>query len=285
MSKRVIWCMRLMSAAAILTLFIYLFIDARTTDKETPVFSIADAEITSSVLDPEEVLLNGVSAWDDSSGDLSDSIIIESVYAITKDGYATVTYAVSDHSGNTAITERVVHYTDYASPRFTLSGPLIFEFGTHFDVLDHVHATDVFEGDISRRIKPTMLSTGTSVGEEGQHEVQFRVTNSLGDTSQLVLPVEVYPAGSYNAQLKLTDYLIYLPVGNAFKASDYLAQIQVQGESLDLSREIPEDVTVSISGNVNSAEPGVYPVAFTVVVQRNGLIYTGYTKLLVVIEA
>ncbi len=84
--------MRLISAAPILTLLIYFFIDARTTDKEAPVFSITDAEITSSVLDPEEVLLNGVAAWDDRSGNLSDSIIIESVYAITKDGYATAIF-------------------------------------------------------------------------------------------------------------------------------------------------------------------------------------------------
>lgn len=275
MSKKTIWLMRSVSAAAILILLIYFFIDAGTTDNEIPVFSIADAEITASILDPEEVLLEGVTAWDDQSGDLSDSVIIESIYAITKDGRATVTYAVSDHAGNTAKTERIVHYTDYTSPRITLSGPLVFEFGTYFDVLDYTNANDVFEGDISHRIKPTMLSTGTSVSEEGHHEVQFRVTNSMGDTSQLVLPVEVYPAGSYNAQLTLTDYLIYLPAGSTFEAADYLAQIQIQDEILDLSGGIPDNIQISIGGKVNSAEPGVYPVTYTVTAQRNGLVYTG----------
>lgn len=284
MSKRITWCLRFVSAAAILILFFYIFMDFKNTDNEAPTISTTNAVISVSVNDPVEALLQGVTAWDAVCGDVTDAIMIESVYAITKDGYATVTYAVSDRSGNTAKKERIVHYTDYTSPRIFLSGPLVFEFGTHFDVLDYTIADDIFEGDISRRIKPTMLSTGTSVSEEGKHEVQFRVTNSMGDTTQLVLPVEVYPVGSYNAKLMLSEYLVYLPAGAAFEEADYLIQIQIRDYVLDLNGSVPGNVEMRISGEVDSSKPGVYPVTYTAIVQHDGLIYTGYTTLLVVVE-
>lgn len=285
MQRNTIWFLRMGMAVTVLFLAFYLFLDARDTDNEAPVISIDDEVISVSVSDPESCLLQGITVWDNRDGDITDSLIIESIYGITEDGCATVTFAAVDHSGNVTKTERVVHYTDYTSPVFTLSEPLVFEFGSYFDVLDCVGAYDIFDGDISRRIKPTMLSSGTSVAEEGNHEVQFRVTNSMGDTSQLVLPVEVYPVGAYNAQVVLTDYLVYLPAGTDFEATRYLLQLQTQGDIFDLREGISDSYELNISGEVDTGTPGVYPVAYTVSHWHNGIIYTGYTKLLVVVEA
>lgn len=240
--------------------------------------------ISLSVHDPESALLQGMTAWDDRDGDVTGSMIVESVYGVTPEGFVTVTYAAFDRAGNVTKIQRTVKFTDYQSPRFTLSQALVFEYGTPFDVLDIVGAEDVLEGDILRRVKATMLSSGVSVTEEGTHDVQFRVTNSLGDNVQLVLPVEVYPPDRYDAQLTLREYILYVPVDGELDINDYLLEFTAQGVTLDLRQEWPEDIRIRIGGSVDFHTPGVYPISYTVIREMDGHSYMAYSKLLVVVE-
>lgn len=285
MKKKSVWLLSGIMIVAMLVFFGYCILDRINTDTKAPEILMDTEKITVSVKDQQELLLEGVTALDDVDGDVTGSLVVESVYGIDDDHCATVVYAAFDSSGNVAKAERTVQYKDYKSPRFTLSRALAFEAGSNFEVLDIVGATDVIEGNIHRRVKATMLSNGSSVKEEGNHQVQFQVTNSLGDTSQITLPIEVYPTDSFDANLELSEYIIYLPKGSVFEPKDYLLGFTYRMEEFDLSEEIPEMLTIETEGNVDVAVPGVYPVSYMVkyTVDENHS-YVGYSKLIVVVE-
>lgn len=271
-------------AASLLILCGYIAVDRARTDSCAPEIQIEQGQIAISVHDDETALMQGITAHDDRDGDITDELIVESVYGMTDDHEVTVTYAAVDQAGNVAKIQRQVCYTDYESPRFSLSQPLVYEFSGYVDVMGSVGAHDILDGDLQRSIKATMLSSGTSVTEEGTHEVQFRVTNSVGDTAQLILPVEVYPVDSYNARLTLREYLIYLPRGAAFDASDYLDQFQFQNNNLRIGGTRNSAINVKTQGTVDTDTPGVYAVTYTAEYTSGSQRYTGYTKLLVVVE-
>jgi hypothetical protein len=117
----------------------------------------------------------------------------------------------------------------------------------------------------------------------GTHDVKLQVTNSVGDTAQLALPVEVYEPEKYNGSLELKSYLVYLSKGASFDASSYLVSVTCGGITRSLET-VPEDVSVSVAQSVNMQVPGVYPVSYTVRCTRNGIAYTAFSRLFVVVE-
>ncbi|MBR2889529.1 MAG: DUF5011 domain-containing protein [Oscillospiraceae bacterium] len=277
------WKLLVMLAVSLAALVGYRVVDGLRTDSTAPVITVDDSVMLEvSVLD-RAALLTGVTAADDRDGDVTASIVVESARDITDDGCVTVTYAAFDSSGNVAKTTRTVRYTDYRSPRFTLSNSLVFTYGTNFDVLKVVGAEDVLDGDIGYRVRANSLEE-VSLNTEGVHRIRFRVNNSLGEMVELVLPVEVHYTGRYNGELYLTDYLVYLEPGASFQPRDYLKEFIARGEGADLTEQLPSDLTVAVSGTVDPNTPGVYPVSYTVKRTVGNVEYVGYARLMVVVE-
>ncbi|MBO4939123.1 MAG: hypothetical protein J6C98_09030 [Oscillospiraceae bacterium] len=259
-------------------------------DKTAPEISMDGQLLQVSVQDPRTALLQGVTAKDKNDGDVTSSLVVERVALKNSDGTANVTYAAFDKAGNVTKAQREVKYTDYESPRFTLTAPLAFPQNTGFDVLSIVHAQDVVDGDVTHRVRASSLDD-TVITALGVHSIEFRVTNSLGETVELVLPLEVYLAGSFQAGLALSDYLVYLPVGSSFNAQSYLKTFTLGTESVALNNGLPANYALRTSGEVNTSTPGVYSVdyrvTYTRVNQTNpdlNQTYTGYSKLIVVVE-
>ena len=173
-------------------------------------------------------------------------------------------------------------YEDYHSPVFSLSRSLAFS--GNVDIMKHIGVEDVFDGDIHRRVRATIVSDNGSLSNTGSHEVEFRVYNSIGDTVKLVLPVEVYSADKYNAKLELDQYLVYLDSGDVFQAESYLSVFSHSGKDISRRSSIPADISIKIDGTVNTRQPGVYPVTYTATRIVGQMIYTGYTMLVVVVE-
>lgn len=255
-----------------------------TTDSKPPVFSVDEEILELSVTDPEAVLFLGISAEDDRDGDVSRTILVESITAINDDHIATVTYAAFDRSGNISKTQRKVHYTDYHSPRIILTHPACFYGETGETLMNYVGAEDVLDGDISRRVRATLISDSGSLRDEGTHIIHLGVTNSLGDAVQLEIPITVYSASLYNARLELTDYIIYLPKGADFQANKYLKTLGYANKTLDLTRTFPADFCVKCNDPVQTGVPGVYTVSYTASYTDRNIEYTGYSVLIVVIE-
>lgn len=257
----------------------YYVLSRQAADHAAPEISFQSGEIEVSVGVTEAELLYGVAATDKRDGDVTGSLVVEGISELSPDQTATVTYAAFDKAGNVAKAERTLRYTDYQSPRFTLSAPLVFRSGISFNVLNYVGAEDVIDGTLDDRVKATLVSRESSITTEGVHEVEFRVTNSMDDTVYLTVPVEVCPSGAYNATVELSENLVYLKQGARFEPNSYLKTLRVSGEKIDL-RNANDRVSVSCSSDVSTNTPGTYSVAYKVKYGN----YTGYTRLIVVVE-
>ena len=276
--------------AATLALFLgYRALDAIRTDTRAPEIRLDSVTPEISVEDPKSALLQGITAVDSGDGDVTSSLVVERVELLEDAGRLLVHYAAFDSAGNVAKAQREAKYTDYRSPRFTLEEPLVYRQGAAFDVLSDIGATDVIDGDIQHRVRATML-TEQAIVEPGVHEVEFRVSNSLGDTVTAVLPVEVRNP-EREAQLTLSQYLLYLPVNGSFNAKDYLKMYTYGEDDVDLSKGLPRGYSLKTEGKVQTQKPGVYPVeyrvTYTIVNEQDrekDVEITGYSKLIVIVE-
>ena len=284
------WLLVLLIALCVAALYGYRTLDRMRTDTQPPEI-VMDAQIPQiSVADPKDALLQGITARDKKDGDVTSSLVVESIRLLDSTGHLMVKYAAFDSAGNVAKTQREAVYADYVPPKFTADAPLLYAYGYSFDVLSTVGATDVIDGEIQHRVRATSLGEG-SLSEIGVHEIEFKVSNSLGDITTLVLPVEVYDSREYEASLSLSAYLVYLQQGANFKAASYLNQFTLMGEDVSLRGGLPANYTLKTKGTVDTQTPGVYPVEFRVTYTEKHETrpdldreFTGYSKLIVVVE-
>lgn len=304
MKKKQQWLILLPLALCALLCGAYMFMFVMSDDLEPPVISMDQKELEVSVNAMKQQLLSDVKAWDEVDGNVSEQVVIESISALREDHTAEIVYAAFDQSGNVSKASRTIRYTDYQSPRFEIKKPLIFTTSSTMDVISCMSASDVLDGDISRKIKGTLISDTNSLSYAGVHEVQFRVTNSMGDTVYLKLPVDVFEPNTYNATLELNDYLVYLPLGSEFDSEVYLSTLKIGASELALDGSDSkvrlyinhyvdpsyyigsgaEIVNAEVQSDVNTSVPGVYSVLYSVTLKRGSQEYTGFSRLNVVVE-
>lgn len=260
------------------------------TDAVAPEIHMGEQIPEISVADPKSALLQDITATDNKDGDVTASLVVENVSLLDNNGRLLVKYAAFDRAGNVAKAEREAQYTDYESPRLILDGPLLYPANISFDVLETVGAVDVIDGDIQHRVRATAQEE-YSISEEGTHAVKFQVTNSLGETVSRIFPVEVYQSEMYEADLELTDYLVYLQTGDEFDPENYLDCFILKGDEISLRYGLPEDYALKVSGTVHTRIPGTYAVKYRVTYSeydsRNpdkDRQYVAYSKLIVVVE-
>lgn len=274
----------LVMAAAVGLFGCYLLWIHNNLDTTGPVITVEEGLLEISVKDPAEALMQGVRAVDDRDGDVTAGVLIESIYGINENKESTVTYAAFDAAGNVTKTQRVIRYRDYHAPRFTLSRSLTYAYGRKIDLLQDVGAEDVLEGSIGRRIHAALISETASIETEGVHQVKLQVANSLGDTVQLVVPVEVYDPEWYNAEVTLSSYLVYLKAGTQFNPRSYLKSFVVRGEVQNINGITPEGISVEIDSKVRMDVPGLYEVRYVLSQTEGMMTHTGIAKLLVIVE-
>ena len=100
-------------AAAIVLFGCYLLWVQKAKDTVGPVITVEEGILECRVSDPQEMLLTGVTAWDDRDGDVTASLLVESIYGISEENLTTVTYAAFDRAGNVSKLQRQIRYTDY----------------------------------------------------------------------------------------------------------------------------------------------------------------------------
>lgn len=238
-------------------------------DRTLPVIECAQQELRVSVAEGKEALLQGVTASDSRDGDLTDSIVVEQITGTGTPGKVTVTYAVADSDHHVASCQRTVVYTDYVSPRFSLSLPLIYEVGDSLQVRDRLGASDMIDGSLTDRVKLNTSSLSTSY--VGAFPITMEVTNSLGDTATLTLDVEVQEDHVYGTpEIQLNRYLVYIDAVDEFDAAAYIDDV-TDGEDYNVISQLPED----------GLKQGVNQVRYFCTNER-GL--TGSTTLYVIVE-
>lgn len=229
--KRLKWV-----SVAILLIAVGVFIDynrkvIENRDTLGPVIEMDEERIFISINDKEDMLLKGIRATDSKDGDVTDSLVVESMSGFVEGTTRYVNYAAFDKDNHVSKASRKLTYTDYTPIRFSLDAPMRFPAsnGTQ-DILGGVHAVDCLDADISDRINFTQDSS-INLANTSDYPVQVQVSNSAGDTATLPLTVTIYDPAKENAapKIELTDYLIYVKKGKRLDPLSYLKSVSYRG--------------------------------------------------------
>lgn len=275
----------------------YVLLVARK-DTSGPMITIASNRIEISVEDEDAVLLEGVSAVDDRDGDVTSTIMVESLSNIFNGNERIVTYAAVDQSHNVSTAKRTVVYTDYRSPEFHLSMPLRFPTGMT-NLMTGMTVSDCLDGDITNSIKITSESTYRAA-VAGTYEMTFQASNSAGDVAEFPARVELYNTyTSRPVDILLKEYAVYVDRGSVFNARDYLEAVALngvvyqfdegEGSYGDPYTEIKNQTIgkgrVLVSGEVNTSEPGGYEITYSLTMTTtSGDQVSGQTYLPVIVR-
>ena len=221
-----------------LILLVFYVCKVRILDDWTgPVFHMDSRTVKVSVKDEQDALIEGLTATDAKDGDISASIIVESVGPFTGTGSRIVTYAAFDSDNHVTHTKREMIYKDYEPSRFHLSRPLSFPMNT-VNVLYGISVEDSLDGDLSRNVR--MVSDGDiDTAHVGEYSARLKVTNSAGAISYLPVTVEIYDASVFHRLplLNLKEYVVYVEKGDDFDEREYLTSIVINGTSYSLTEE------------------------------------------------
>ena len=152
------------------------------TDTTAPVITlVGDAQITVEVGSTYTDL--GATASDNYDGDITADIVTVNNVDTSVIGSYTVTYNVTDSSGNAATeVTRTVNVTDTTAPVITLVGDAVVDLSVG-DTYSESGATasDNYDGDITADIVVGGDSVDTST--VGQYTVTYNVTDSSGNAA------------------------------------------------------------------------------------------------------
>lgn len=265
MKKRNIYCLILLAVS--LVCFIGYKQYRKATDDVTPPRLTCDSEVITAGVDiTEEELLADVYAYDEVSGDVSDTLVIEDISDFISEGRRIVTYAAIDESRNVGRLERTLEYTDYKEPVFSLSAPLSYAVGSKVNMLGNISAESTLDGDLSNKIRYGLNGVIDNL-IPGKYTVEYRVTDSCGKTSYLNTEIEIYDSVYSGIDVQLKKYLVYVNKGKKFNPDSYFKSSNIEGE-------------LTVVSNVNTKKEGVYYVDYFV----NGINASGKSRLVVVVK-
>ena len=269
----------------------YFYRLERSRDETYPEIHFDSDTVEVSVQDGEDAWLRGVTAYDGKDGDITSSVMVESLSRFMEKGRRVITYAAIDSDGHVSRMSRELVYTDYVSPRFSISEPLRYSQRETADLLRGVQVTDCLDGDITYRVKAAVVGA-TGSGTVRSYEIEYSVSNSAGDLVTLPATIRLYDdtAADY-VNVNLNQYIVYLKPGDTLNPDDYLKSYSIDNTEFEFGQTInpsapPENQVridkslVRVRSNVKNDTPGVYTVTYTL---YTGM-YFGAVDLIVVVE-
>ena len=217
-----------------------------------PDISCPEGILEVSVRDPEAVLLADVTAFDKQDGDLTSRIQILSLSKLVSTNTAKVTYLVFDSHGNMDTLVRQICYTDYSRPLFSIKRPLFYAQNEAIGLLDRLQVMDAIDGDITQSVRVSALS---ATSDSEVYTVSLQVTNSMGDTTRLTVPVILQDRTTHRPDIRLSTYLTYIHTGDSFNAQSYLTSLSTMEGAVDISN-------VQITSSVDTSTAGTYYVYY-----------------------
>ena len=279
-------------------------------DTTEPKISFEEKTCKAKVSSDSTDLLKGVSAEDETDGNVSKSLMVEKITK-KEDSYNkfNITYIAFDNAGNCGRASRTLVYTDYKPPKFIIKKPLRFTVDQDVNLTDYISVEDEIDGDITAFVKVTGLESYLVEKKEGIYECTASVSNSVGDTATIPIKVEFY-INSYedmttHPQIILKQYVAYLDKGENFYSGDYLDYIvDNENKSIDFgpmvevgSGDYAELVTQAVADkkpgswtnvsnitcktNVDVNVPGTYKAIYTYTSEKTGSVGTAELVLVV----
>ncbi|MBE6733799.1 MAG: hypothetical protein E7563_00450 [Ruminococcaceae bacterium] len=265
MKRRTVYCLILL-AISLVCFFGYKQYEKLTEDRTPPVLSCESDTLEVSVSVTEEELLAGVTALDDVSGDVTDSVVIEDISDFIKENTRIITYVASDDNRNVGRIQRTLIYTDYKEPVFSLTGPLSYVVGTRVNILGNIRAASTLDGDMTTKIRYGLDGVIDNL-VPGKYPVEYRVTDSCGKTTYFNTEIEIFDSAYSGIKVELKKYLVYVDKGKKFNPDSYFKGSNIEGE-------------LSVVSNVNTKAEGVYHVDYYV----SGVNASGKSRLVVIVK-
>lgn len=197
-------------------------------DKTGPEIIVSeDRKVTYKIGGDKKTLLDGVKAMDKKDGDVSDSLMVESLKE-NKDGSLEVTYSAVDHSNNvTKVTCKVE----------TLSGE------------NQEEPQEESQEELAELPEESEENIEQQDGQEEQ---------SSEEDSDTEAAIAALPEGS--PQIRLSTHHVELEVGASFQYMDYIESItDDEDDTNTLYRQI------RLVDEVDTSQPGEYEVSYYVV--------------------
>ena len=203
-------------------------------------------------------LLAGVTASDAKDGDLTSQVLVGNFTRFIDPGVCDLNYIVFDSSEHMATLTRRIHFTDYHSPRFQLSEPLVFAESTtnNTDVRALFSAYDVLDGDLTDWI--TYVETDAAYNNPGDYTITMEVSNSFGDTVSYAFPIHIYERNTQDFDITLTTPLVYVEQGSSFDPMAYVESI------VDYSGNKYDPALLNVTSTVDTGTPGIYEVHYEI---------------------
>ncbi len=221
-------------------------------------------------------ILEGVTAVDAMDGDVTGNLFVEQLSNFVEKGRRNATIVAIDSDSHVTKATRTVVYTDYISPLFEMSAPLIFRAG-NVSPLDYITASDKIDGDLTDKIR---ISEKYSISADtpGDYQMLFSVTNSAGDVSELPVTVTVRDTSSSSSYdgpvVSLSQGLVNVAHGTGTNVFSFVKSVKLgnylytRGEDGTLRTTanwealgIPEQLTMydmRVVGPIDFDTPGVY---------------------------
>ena len=224
-------------------------------DKTIPQITIDNDVIEVSLDVTNEYLLQGVTAYDQKDGDLTDKVIVESISRFIEPGVSVVKYAVCDSDNHAAYATRKILYVNYVPPRFKLKDSLVFNISQNINIRNILGAVDTIDGDISNKVIITANEYSANI--PGVYYISAKVTNSKGDMILQQFPIYIEERSLAAPQLVLKEHISYLKVGDNFDIyNNILSALSSDGENL-VSQ-------IYFDTNLDLSTPGMYEIHYRV---------------------
>ena len=197
---------------------------------------------------------SGATAADNYDGDLTSSIAIVNNVDTSTVGTYTVTYNVSDTSGNAADSvTRTVNVVDTTAPVITLLGdnPMTIEVGTTFTD-PGATASDAGDGDLTSSI---VVSGSVDTSTIGTYTLTYDVSDTSGNPADSVTRTVNVVDTTVPVITLLGDTTVTIEVGATYTDSGATAADNYDG---DLTSSI------AIVNNVDTSTVGTYTVTYNV---------------------
>ena len=197
---------------------------------------------------------SGATAADNYDGDLTSSIAIVNNVDTSTVGTYTVTYNVSDTSGNAAVpVTRTVNVVDTTAPVITLLGdnPMTIEVGTTFTD-PGATASDAGDGDLTSSIA---IVNNVDTSTVGTYTVTYNVSDTSGNPADSVTRTVNVVDTTVPVITLLGDTTVTIEVGATYTDSGATAADNYDG---DLTSSI------AIVNNVDTSTVGTYTVTYNV---------------------
>ena len=273
---------------------------------EEPVPTVIDESPTISGLTPASIKIGetfnplaGVTASDPEDGNLTSEIAVQGVVDNTTQGTYTLTYVVMDSAKNVTELTRTVTVTIGEAPVISGAGNRSVTFGSVFNPLEGVTASDEEDGNLT----PYITVTGTvNLNLIGLYDLTYTVTDSAGNVTTVVRTINVL----YGAKtvVTFTSWNLGTPEQNnilrrridAFNEMSNFIEIEIMEFTGDynaflatmaaagtfpdvfISGNVPEHILAGYSGEITSVAEADsdwlnVPVALRDAVTYNGRIY------------